>query len=545
MFQFKSLVLATTAAMSLSSHALTKQQALADFNQLNYRIESGYGPYEYKQKIGIDLKALKEKYARQIEQGDLTSSQLHYLLIKYVAEFRDGHFGARIPTPHVKSVPVVTELVDGKVLIDTIDRTKLSVSVFPFEKGDEVISVDGKPMADFLNEYMAYVSSGTKLSQMHTAAFLVFYRPGRMLPVPTAEKVKATIRRGTSQVLEDVELKWIEEKSGLDEFAMQPAQARSLLSATRNLNFDMISSREMLEDVMGKERLERSYQCSGATRITIPKDAVMLQKDPFVAYYHETPRGKVGYLRIPHYSWNKETDPAYNEKVMAQYEYAILELEKNTVGLVIDQDHNCGGSVSTVEQIVSYFTRTPVPRLQFELLGSKENYLRIQQWSSGFPENTLYSKYVAQVAELVKGAWLNNQFLTSKVAVTTGDPIYPNNIRYTKPVVILIDEMAGSGGDAFPSLMKGYGLATLVGKQTSGLGGHVTVEPALNYSSITIRMTKSLFYRPDGVPVENNGAIPDVEYSITRDDFLYGYKDYQKFYLQVLASKLDQVLTPH
>ncbi len=103
---------------------------------------------------------------------------------------------------------------------------------------------------------------------------------------------------------------------------------------------------------------------------------------------------------------------------------------------------------------------------------------------------------------------------------------------------MLIDEMSGSGGDAFPSLMKGYGRATLVGTRTMGLGGHVEEQPNLTYSQLSWRTTKSLFYRPDGVAVENNGAVPDYPYTITREDFMYEYADYQKFYLNVLFSKL-------
>ena len=52
-------------------------------------------------------------------------------------------------------------------------------------------------------------------------------------------------------------------------------------------------------------------------------------------------------------------------------------------------------------------------------------------------------------------------------------------------------------------------------------------------------MTKSLFYRPDEVAVENNGAAPDIPYTITRDDFMYGYKNYQTFYLSKLLEMIQ------
>ena len=52
-------------------------------------------------------------------------------------------------------------------------------------------------------------------------------------------------------------------------------------------------------------------------------------------------------------------------------------------------------------------------------------------------------------------------------------------------------------------------------------------------------MTKSLFYRPDGVAVENHGAEPNIPYTITRDDFIYEYKGYQKAYLAALFEMIN------
>ena len=99
---------------------------------------------------------------------------------------------------------------------------------------------------------------------------------------------------------------------------------------------------------------------------------------------------------------------------------------------------------------------------------------------------------------------------------------------------MLIDEMSGSGGDGFPSLMQGYGRAKLIGTRTMGAGGHVTQNAPLNYSQITVSMTRSQFFRPDGVPVENNGAAPDYPYEITFEDFVGGYKSYRNFYTSKL-----------
>jgi C-terminal processing protease CtpA/Prc len=134
----------------------------------------------------------------------------------------------------------------------------------------------------------------------------------------------------------------------------------------------------------------------------------------------------------------------------------------------------------------------------------------------------------------VRRAWAKGDRLAPKTTFHNNRELQPNGIRYTKPILMLVDEMSGSGGDAFPAMLQGMQRAKLMGVRTMGAGGHVQAAPGLNYSSNRLNLTKSLFYRPDGVAVENNGAVPDIAYQPTRDDFLYKYKNYQNRYLEEL-----------
>jgi C-terminal processing protease CtpA/Prc len=151
---------------------------------------------------------------------------------------------------------------------------------------------------------------------------------------------------------------------------------------------------------------------------------------------------------------------------------------------------------------------------------------------------TLAYKEMEKLLEILKKSFAADEFLTPKTSITLNKYIYPNPVRYTKPIVMLIDEMSASGGDAFPSLLEGVGRVTLLGTRTAGAGGHVTQIPALPFSQIQISMTRSLFYRPDGVEVENNGAVPNIPYSITEDDFVNGYVGYREFYTKKLLEML-------
>jgi tricorn protease len=80
------------------------------------------------------------------------------------------------------------------------------------------------------------------------------------------------------------------------------------------------------------------------------------------------------------------------------------------------------------------------------------------------------------------------------------------------PKVMIINEMAGSGGDAMPWMFRKTGIGPLVGKRTwGGLVGHYTNPGDLMDGGFT--GTPNLaFYTPNGTwDVENHGVAPDVD----------------------------------
>ena len=421
-----------------------------------------------------------------------------------------------------------TDLVQGKVLIDQIDRKILPADKFSFEKGDEIVSMNGKPISEELNELQQYIGQGFELSARRRAAMQIPKRRASRIP-PAFGTATLEIRRGDSSVLETVKLNWQSKGKFTDEVIAPTKVSNMGLAAvpSNRVNYDQIM-------------LEESFRCSGTTRIKIPTNATMIFTDPVTAYYWPTEKGNIGYLRIPHYvpeDPNPKID-AY-EKWFRKYEYAVKVLEKNTVGLIIDQDHNCGGSVDWLHRMLGLFIEKPIAPMQFELLASKASYVDFKTWSKDLWSETVGFEKNAKVLDLIKDTWLNtNDFLTKKTSLDGEELIYPNTIRYTKPIIVLIDEMSGSGGDAFPALMQGAGRAKLLGTRTVGAGGHVVELPGLNNSQIKVRITKSLFYRPDEVAVENNGAHPDIPYTPTLNDFKYGYLEYQAFFTKELLKML-------
>ncbi len=112
--------------------------------------------------------------------------------------------------------------------------------------------------------------------------------------------------------------------------------------------------------------------------------------------------------------------------------------------------------------------------------------------------------------------------------------VLPLDYTWKKPMLVLIDELAGSCGDAFPMLVKSNKRAKLFGQNTMGLGGNVEKVAQLNHSRINIALTRGLFFpsREGGADpsevIENNGVAPDIEYAHSVSDIRAGYVNYVK-----------------
>ena len=501
---------------------LTAAEKTLDFQQLIGRIKASYGPLEYKKaQLGIDIDALTAAYLPQIQETK-SNTEFYYLIGKFVAEFRDSHFAAIIPTDKRSVLPFTVELVQGKVYIEDVTKELLAPEKFPFTKGDEVISIGGVPVADIMKELMPYIGSGFEKTRQHTAAWMLTSRRSARVPTQSGSTAVVVKPAGKAEVLSQ-NFDWAVKGEDPVEFNFNSAPDASF--------FNKISIEESFARLVGNgSKIERKFMCSGESRIEIPEGATVISKTPFTSYYYPTAKGNIGYVKIPHYSPQGTDSRLAIEVYMSQYQKVIGVMEKNTVGLVIDQDHNCGGYVELVDRMVGLFVDKPYHPMAFKLVANKENFLDYQKYVSETDKLTTFFDDASKVLDLIKTFWQKGERLTTFTSMDGVELIQPNLIRYTKPVVMLIDEMSGSGGDGFPGLMQGYGRAKLIGTRTMGAGGHVTENAPLNYSQITVSMTRSLFFRPDGVPVENNGAVPDYPYEITYEDFMGGYKGYREFY---------------
>jgi hypothetical protein len=215
---------------------------------------------------------------------------------------------------------------------------------------------------------------------------------------------------------------------------------------------------------------------------------------------------------------------------------------RESAGLVIDVRGNGGGSREPLRELFSYFmAEDDPPRIV--------NCAKYRLYR-GFPADHLVSRFMYPASA---GRWtkqeraaidrFRNAFRPEREppAVQFSDWHYmvlsrlesPEIYHYSKPVVVLMNELCFSATDIFLAGLKGWRNITLVG--TPSGGGSARIEAArLSSVPISLRLGSMVSYMPSGQLFDGNGVQPDVLVEPS-PEFLIGGAD------NVLAQAIDTI----
>lgn len=511
----KAALLSWVLPAAAFANVLQPADRIEDFEQIVSWVREDYGPLLFKQeKLGFDFAKTTADFRVRI-QNETSDENFKYLLSQYVAQFKDAHFSLRYATKATAKLGFTTDLVQGQVVIDEIDHQLLPPEQFPFERGDEVVTWDGVAALDAARDLSRYIGSSYEPTALRSGVYLLASRRASRTPLPTGASQVTFKRRATGQ-LQTLSLNW--HRQGVEPIGLR--QTKKSVAQYPSMPLGL------------------SDMCAEKSRIQPPAAAKIFTGVPFTAFVFPTLKGPVGFIRLPHYYPVNELGNEIANERFKQYESVLAEFEKTTVGLIIDQDFNCGGSIVYVNKLFSLFYGKDFEpqRFSFRASVTQVEGLRRQQnkfspIDDGFVEfkNVVDEIEATQKRGLAMTAPLPMRgFLEVKLDLPGGNLIRPHTFQYTKPIVLLINEMSGSGGDAFPALMKDFGRARLLGTRTMGAGGHLWDDPhlQLKHSGGVISLTRSLIFRPNGEPLENFGVEPDRKYEITMEDYMNGYQNY-------------------
>ncbi|MBL8231800.1 MAG: PDZ domain-containing protein [Bryobacterales bacterium] len=545
---------AFTIAIQPLAAQLTVDQRVKDFQSLAAVYARFYAPHDWKvQGIKFNLFDLKP----WLDQVRAARTDIDYLEVcaRYVASLKDGHAAWRSGIAFAADLGVIADIYDGKVLIDSINRARYPAQQYPFQIGDELVSMDGRPVDALLDELSALRSLGNPVTTRRNAAQVLTQRSATFYPrtVELGDTAVVEIRRASGD-LETYTLNWL--KSGVPRRDISPIPTAEAPAATSG-NFDFAGflrqfhNRRAADDEAllrrvqnpetGEWELLHKVLGWGARNpvFTFPADLSFQQRrgtgaDFFYSGTFQKDGLRIGFLRVPGFTGTNVAG------VLRELDTEIAYFRQNTDGLVIDMMRNTGGGCIALD-----IAQRLIPsRFTFggeHLLANRENINRFSQVVTlarqfGLPQwmITSYEFYLNMLLEAEK----DNRTLTGAIA-TCGTPTNltdpatgPNgeSIAYDKPIIFLADEFSVSFADYFLAAIQDNGRGPVVGGRTAGWGGSITLTAYGPYSEASTSYTITLDSRekpiaspdlPTAPFIENIGVIPDIPLTfMTRENLM-------------------------
>lgn len=558
-FFLPSLLLIASATSVFAG--LSVDQKALDFQNLAAVYSKNYALYGWKRDVvHFDLYDLKPWMERvQASKNDL---EFYEICAEYVASLNDIHSTFLVPSSFRADLRFRVDLYDDKALIDQIDRAALPLDQFPFEIGDEVVSVDGATAEEIIAKASRFSAFGNIRSTQRYSAFTVTVRDQIVYPkaVEVGADAAVVILRQNG-VLENYKIPWVKTGRPLLSNGPVPTPKADILK-TASVSKDFPATRDPLE-LLDRHRTNRILNLKGFGAaepvFRMPANFVVRRNSFFFSGTFRSGAYNIGFIRIPDFEPTASEDLDF---VYPVFEREIKYFQANTDGLVIDVMRNPGGFGCYAENLL----RRLIP-YQFQSIGiavrptlywlnmfgdeldfEKDPELEVPQWRLD-----LLSAYLAEM----ETAAAENRGMTGPLPLCTlrfeRDPALDTDgsiLAYKKPAILLTDEFTTSAGDIFAALFQDAKRGPLVGWRTAGAGGSINLFSAGTYSESSTSVTQSMLLRhvpvvtpdfPTASLIENIGVRPDVPVDfMTKDNLLKSGRPFVDFFTQAMIDEIKR-----
>jgi hypothetical protein len=550
-----------------------KEKFISEMGYIGSLYQNYYAPKLWKEKhVHWDLSTELEK-AKQDIQSASTVYDYRQAVVRFFNSMQDYHVGYAFESTESATLPIMLKTVEGKTIIVEIDRNKLSEASFPFHVGDEVVAFDDRPISEIHAELKKDLKSTAQATDDSITDMRLTSRSGRKNYSVPKDTVTLTLLRKGQQTSTAHQLNWeyqVEQLPGLEKNPVELFDGRSLVPFLGAKGSEIDFSKIKMESPISEEFrnnygvAETVYGLGGkkpflsnlGERIWETDD-----KNTFDAYIYKNDKGQlIGVIRIASYVPN-EGDPKGKIKAVADFAQILIKMQKLTSGLVIDQLNNPGGSVFYLYSLASMLTDrtlyTPKHRMILGIDGIKECIGTMKKLSAvtndeeakkaleedadGYPVTYQFALAVKNYCQFIQSQFNQGKKITDPFYIYGVDRINPSGVvQYTKPIVILVNELDFSGGDFFPATLQDNKRVTVVGTRTSGAGGYVNRLQIPNLIGLELfTITGSIAERIDKNPIENLGVTPDVQLSMTLEDYRSDFSHYLGEVKNILASKIE------
>lgn len=539
-------ILIASFLTSTASAELTRDQRVSDAQTLIAYFENGYAPAEWKKAfLDISMDDLAAKLMGVAYQENIPDEEFYAAMARYTGGLQDTHVSFKTPASQKSTLGFGCDYIEDKVVIEWINRDRHPREEFPYEIGDELLSVDGKSVKGIMEKLNPYIGNGQDKIQKRILAGYITFRSQLRFPIQPSGTVVVEIK---SRISGETSTKSVEWHNYDDPFVKgQPATATLKSSFSSGPSNNTNSFRANFSDIEALA-IEDKYPEFTLWNTFIER----LKTKAYFTGIYKLDNFRIGYIRIPTFDISGKELEDWIVTILDE----ILLFETMTDALIIDVTNNGGGDVAQAHAIGRVMIQEPIADLTFQFKANHNELLWIKKWLDNcITNNNDNCDLPQQFYDAIKSAIESNQPLAQPQSYFSKDGmIWPLENEsggyhtYTKPLLILVNEASISAADMFPIALQDAGRAVVFGARTCGAGGSVRDSERLGYSDFAVRRTVSLAVRPKPVTLngvttnylENIGVIPDVPYEVTMDDFLGGYIGYRNAVDNTLRDMLSK-----
>lgn len=541
---------------------LSREQKSTDFQELVGLFAKRYAFIEWKRDVlqydGLDIRSWMDRVAK-------SRDDVEYLEIcaEYAAKFQDGHTGFEVPSDFIAELGMAVDVYDGKYLIDFIDRKNLPLSAFPFQLGDELVSIDGRGADSIVQDLTRLVGEGNPRTAKRLAAALVTSRPQWMLPRAheTGETATIVVRRRDGGGPDTYTVPW--NKSGTPYLFAGPVPTPTVTPASIRR-----TSRPAVRATAASSpfylRTLRSMQVfRSPRRLSVgigSLEPVFRMPDNFVqrlglGEFDSLFSGvmnyqglKVGFLRVPDF------EGFYTPDLQTEIKF----MEANTDGLVVDVMRNPGGYGCEAETLISHLNPNGARSLGNSVRVTWDFIQSLMYELSLAKEFEASDEEIAEIQSMLdasRAAYGQVRGFTGPMPICGGSMDLTaakdragRTVGYTKPIMVLIDDRSASAAELFAAAMQDNGRALLYGYRTDGAGASVGDFLGGVYSETSASLSQSILIRskpattpdfPSRPYIENIGVRPDkVDDYMTEDNLINHGK---RFVDRMLSAMVEHI----
>lgn len=549
--------LSSSSVLATSHNDRKKEKMVQDLEVIKHLFEVSYAPAAWKKEhFGWDLTEEFEKAKRQVIQTDNISTKEFQRIVKaFIRSFKDHHVTVSFFSTECATLPFTVKSTEGRVFVDWADPLRLPPTQYSLQAGDELIRFDGRPVYEVIDELEEENGrSCNPFTDRSLADASLTCREGKAGDKVPKGTITLTTRSSQTGDILTHQLRWQYTPeviaNAMDFLETIPTFLPKTKEKLLRHPFADISMRQPVRREMltgdGREKVDSPLPPFGEVIWSV-HDNEENQEDFWNAYIYRLPTGSsVGVIRIPDYS--------LDASLIERFGKIIATMQEKADALIIDQLNNPGGSLNSLYSIVAMLTdkplRAPYHRFKitqkdamqaYRVITKIEDYEKLFQYyeergridrtpvdEDGDDINYQELLFLKAWWEVILEEWKNGKSLTRPTPALGADYINPHHkYRYTKPLVILTNELDFSCADFMAAIMQDNSRAILFGQRTAGAGGSVKKYQFPNQHGIdTLSYTASLAERADKSLLEGLGVTPDIECPVTPYDLVNGYADY-------------------